>query len=165
MQMYSMGDFDAFEELYRRHAQKVYGFLRRKLSTRTSVDDTYQEVWMKLHKFRGKYDATLPFVPWLFTLTRNTMIDTLRKQQRAKTEDTLEGVDFVASSPELGRDTDMPAYPELLSSLSAGEKQVVDMHYQWGLSFEEIAEKLGVKPTAARKMSNRAIQKLRSILK
>ncbi|MCB0349058.1 MAG: RNA polymerase sigma factor, partial [Bdellovibrionales bacterium] len=78
MKLYQNDNFTAFEELYGRYTSRVYSYLRKRLSSSEAIEDLYQKVFLKLHENRGKYDDKLLFAPWLFTITRNVLIDWYR---------------------------------------------------------------------------------------
>ena len=81
MQKYRIGDMEAFQELHSRHAPKIYGYLTKKLGSGSHADDVFQETFLRLHRFRNKYDSSFPFLPWFYTLCRNTMLDDQRKRR------------------------------------------------------------------------------------
>src|SRR5947209_1135453 len=72
---YQRGDEKGFDELYRRHSAKVYGYLRKRVSDRARTDELFQAIFMKLHESRAKYDSAYLFSPWLFTVCRSVLID------------------------------------------------------------------------------------------
>jgi len=95
----------AFEVLYRRHEKRVYGFLFGKLKNPQWVDEAFQMTFMKLHQARHRYDSTLPFIPWLFTLSRNAMIDLLRAQNRIQRQEELNPIAVGTAQAEGPKET------------------------------------------------------------
>jgi RNA polymerase sigma factor (sigma-70 family) len=158
---YKLGNSEAFEVLYRRHSGKVYGYLSGKLVSKSQVEDVYQESLLRLHRFRDRYDASFPFLPWLFTICRNAMVDHLRKagRERSVEVDTIfdqrSDKTFDASS----------TINEQLEGLSTRESSVLQLHYLQGYSFDEVASHLEIQPSNARKISSRAIKKLKALWK
>lgn len=61
MGRFCLGDISAFEELYRRHAAKIYGFLKLRLKDSVLVEDVFQETFLKVCKNRAKFNSELPF--------------------------------------------------------------------------------------------------------
>lgn len=167
MQRYRIGEMEAFQELHNRHAAKVYGFLSKKLSSTSHADDVFQETFLRLHRFRNKYDSSFPFLPWLFTLCRNAMLDSLRKQKvRGKREVSLEETTARDDSGSLWNEEQQPAaLRSYLDSLSEREREVLSLHLEGGYSFQEVGARLRITPANARKLSSRAIQKLKSMWK
>lgn len=163
MRRYNLGDADAFNELHRRHAPKIYGYLTRKLKTISAADDVFQDTFLRLHKFRSRYDPALPFVPWFFTIARNAIIDHHRKQQTLVKNESEE----VEETTAIWNPTTTQAAPfyTYLDGLSEREKEVLTLHINEGFSFREISSWLKMSPSNARKLSSRAIQKLKAMWK
>ncbi len=163
-------DYSAFEELYRRHSRLVYGFLAKKLDGKEMVDDVFQATWLKLHRFRSKYDPSLPFLPWLFTLCRNVTLDTLRAGKRNR-EEAHEDIGLLSegtaepSPDEVGGHLEALRANEWKAALSPEQQEVISLRFGEDLSFDEIAKRLQIKSSGARKISQRAIQKLRTLFK
>lgn len=169
MLAYVNGDYGAFETLYHRHTNKVFGYLSKKLKNKEMAEDVLQETFLRLHRFRAKYDSSFPFMPWLFTLCRNAMIDRLRSQASLIEESHEDFATIVdtAIAPESQTINDTPAFNigELPHSLSANEQEVLTLRFGQDFSFDKIAKSLGIRPPAARKISQRAIEKLRRLWK
>lgn len=155
MVAYQLGEAQAFEELYSRHAARVLGFLRKKVRSEALAHDVFQCTFLKLHRSRSRYDSAFPFVPWLFTICRNELLDALKKPH-------LKNESLVAEVPET---TDMETYvqrPEIkLGDLPQAQRHAVEMRYSQEFSFEEIAARLDTSPANARKLVSRAIHFLR----
>lgn len=173
MEAYRQGDFEAFEVLYQRHSGKVYGFLRNRLSARTLTDDVFQGTFLKLHQCRKQYDASLPFLPWLFTICRSVMIDALRKTQRSlevsvEEPTTLENVESSTSSSlaqlEAKASSELAGSITGFQKLPAKQQEVLELRYTQELSFEEIASRLNTSPINVRQMVSRAIKKLKQVM-
>src|SRR5689334_1053623 len=79
MESYQLGEENAFKEIYKRHSQKIYGYLRNNVHDKNAVDDLFQTTFMKLHHSRNLYNTSYPFLSWVFTICRNSMIDHFRK--------------------------------------------------------------------------------------
>ena len=160
MNEYRLGNSLAFEALYSRHRDKVYGYVCSQLastgSAQTDADEVFQECFLRIHRFRDRYDPTFPFLPWLFTVCRNAMIDFLRHRKRTATEELA--VDVAAHD-------EGPDVSDTLKSLPSQEGLVVSLHYLQGYSFAEVARHLNIQPATARKISSRAIMKLRRLFK
>lgn len=103
------GDLRAFDELYRRYADRIFGFLVRHVHDRTEAEDLLQDVFMTVLR-----DDALELRPgkvgaWLFTVARNRAIGKLR---RRRVED-----DHLATVP--------PPDPEPSPEAQTGTRQLV----------------------------------------
>jgi len=78
------GSDSAWEEFYRLYWRAVYGYARKFGVGKAAVDDVVQEVFFKLAKgLPGfKYDRKRGrFLSWIKTITRNTVIDHVRRHK------------------------------------------------------------------------------------
>lgn len=164
MRAYVEGDVEAFQLLYQRHKARVFGFLVARLKTRPEAEEVFQEVFTKLHTHRFKYRKDAPFLAWLFTIVRNSLVDHIRKQNtRGKyLELSPEAVSTAMEEPRGGQDVN-EAIAEL-SSLSSEQRMLLSMRFNEDLSFAEIAKSMDISQSNARKIVSRAIQKLRSLM-
>lgn len=153
MVAYQLGDTEAFEVLYSRHADRVLGYLRRKVKSEALARDVFQATFLKLHRSRGRYDAAFPFAPWLFTICRNELLDALKKPHQIH-ESLVEEVPEAAF-----RNADPEPIP--LDRLSPQQRKVIELRYEREFSFEEIAATLETSPANARQLVSRAIRVLR----
>ena len=161
MLAYAKGSEEAFQILYGRHSSKVYGFLAGKLKDRSLADDAFQATFMKLHQSRSHYDPALPFAPWLFTVSRTAMLDTLRVRKKSTRLEDLNPVaveNAVADTPK-----EVSSIPGL-QALPAAQRQALELRYLQDLSFDEIATRLETSSENSRQLVSRAVKKLRKIL-
>src|SRR5574343_1651229 len=84
MALYQDGSEDAFNLLYKRNSDKIYGFLLNKVRDEQVANEIFQSTFLKLHKGRHLYNKDLPFLPWLFAICRNTLSDYFRKNINGK---------------------------------------------------------------------------------
>jgi RNA polymerase sigma factor (sigma-70 family) len=158
MAAYQQGDDQAFGLLYQRHSGKVYGFLMNRLKDQQTANDVFQATFMKLHAARSHYDPSFPFVPWLFTVCKSVLVDSVRKRNRVKEDHNQEALEnAVAQEP-----TPESTIPDL-SALSQPQRQAIEFRYGQELSFEDIAKRLETSPTNVRQMVSRAVKKLRAL--
>ncbi len=154
MVAYQLGEEDAFEVLYSRHAPRVLGYLGSKVRSRALANDIFQATFLKLHKSRSRYDANYPFAPWLFTICRSELLDALKKPHFKQEA-------LVAELPEVASPA-MEAPNEIsLGALPSQQRHAVELRYQREFSFEEIAAALDTSPANARQLVSRAIKSLR----
>lgn len=76
----------AMSELYTRLHTTVHNWIRQYVRDPHISEDLAQEVWLKVAQNVGRYQPGTNFMGWLMTITRNTALDHLRKEQRRPTE-------------------------------------------------------------------------------
>lgn len=152
MARYKEGDEAAFQEIYERYSSKIYSFLNSRVFDKNIVGEIMQEVFIKVHRSRNLYNNSFPLAPWLFTITRNVMIDELRKTKikvaEMKNLDTEDTVDL----------------SDRIEELAPLPQNVIKMRYVEEKTFKEIGEQLGTSEVNARKMLSRAVKNLKEII-
>ena len=156
MRRYQLGDERAFCILYERHAPKVFGFIKKRIQNQSIAEDLFQSTFLKLHNSRHAYNSKLPFLPWLFTITQNVMIDGIRKQKRIK-----EIVDPTKLGLATAKEDNEPTTVPDISKLPDRQKRAMELRYKNELSFDAIAKELNTSPSNVRQLISRGIKNLK----
>lgn len=132
------------------------------LADRRKADDALQEAFCRLWGRKYKASSLKEAIGLLARTGTNIRIDEYRKSRRVKTV----GLDGVALEAE----GDPPEEKEALfrrveasveKDLSRTERMIIRRHEYDGVSFEEIAKELGMRPEAVRMRASRARKLLR----
>src|SRR6266481_6073957 len=75
MALYQQGEEVAFNRLYLRYSDRVYGFLRKRLRDPQAANDVFQASFLKLHRSRDQFNPSFMFAPWLFAVVRTVLLD------------------------------------------------------------------------------------------
>jgi RNA polymerase sigma factor (sigma-70 family) len=164
MESYQLGNTEAFDLLFKRHSGRVLGFLSKRTGKMKVADDLLQEVFFKLHRSKHQYNKTLPFSPWLFSVTRSVLLDFAKKRNL---EDLVEASDFDRMSAAGDDSAGVKEERDLtgaLSSLPPLQQQAVSLRVYDEETFEEIATRLSTSPENARQLVSRGLKKLRDLL-
>lgn len=161
MEQYAAGDARAFETLFRRYERRAFAYFRGRTHSADRAEDLYQELFLRVHRARSSFDASRPFAPWLFQIAHRLLIDDARRafrQQevplaRLDRDSRAQPRDDVEVREELSR---------LLSMLSERERFVVVATKGEGISYDDVAARLGKSVQAVKKMASRAAIRLRS---
>jgi RNA polymerase sigma-70 factor (ECF subfamily) len=157
-------DPEAFVALYDRYFDRVFGYIRLRIGDRPTSEDVTSQVFVtalaKIDRFRGRG----PFAAWLFRIARNAVRNEQRRRRPVGDADSL-----LASLPAADPDpADVALARERLVRLHAAvaglgrdEQHLLALRHGAGMSFEEIATSLGIKPGAARVRMHRVIEQLR----
>jgi RNA polymerase sigma-70 factor (ECF subfamily) len=167
-------DERAFPELVRRFQGRVTNLVSRVLNDRECADDLAQEVFVRVFLHRRNYRRGSKFSTWLFTIAANLAKNEIRRRVRRRNWFSLDALQEVLqdSVPQLadpteGRESRMER--EQLSEAVGRAIATVPEKYRLslvlrdieGLSYEEIAQVLGIPGGTVRSRINRA----RSLLK
>ena len=82
MNVYANGDARAFEELYRRHKDGVFSFLRRQYDSFEVCEELAHDTWMAVIKQALAYQSnslSAQFKTWLYRIAHNRLVDHWRK--------------------------------------------------------------------------------------
>lgn len=161
MLAYQKGEEQAFKVLYRRHSSKIYGFIRKKISDSGAVEDVFQAAFLKLHRSRGQYNPTFLFLPWMFTICRTSIIDSLRKQGRTKETLRSERIKELNESKFCTQEKIEQGHLPNWEVIPQGQRQALELRYTDDLTFAEIAKRLETTPGNVRQLISRAIRRLR----
>src|SRR5438309_10354090 len=79
MQLVGRGDTGAFEQLIERHQALVAGTVACMLGSNSDVEDSAQQVFIRVWKSARRYVPCAKFTSWLVNITRNLMFDHVRR--------------------------------------------------------------------------------------
>ena len=162
MERYADGDANAFAELFERYERRAYRFFVARTRSEERAWDLYQDLFLRLHRFRGTYRPGGPFAPWFFQIARRVLLDDLRRD-RSSLEVTL-GSEIAPSATDAEqRVADVEQVELLLSRLSREQGIVLLAQKVEGLGCAEIAERLGKSVAAVKQVASRALRKLRTV--
>ncbi len=159
-------DLDRFADLYQRHRDAVYRYLRRWGADDDEAADltarTFERALSHLHSCRGGADG---FAAWVFRIARNQAIDARRRRHPAT------ALDFVApqllprsaNEPEADalRREEFGELHERLMRLSAVERECLALRYAGHLTARQIGMVIGKSEAATQKVIGRALAALR----
>lgn len=125
----------------------------------SEVEDVVQEVLLAVHLKRGTWDLSRPIGPWLSTVVRNKLIDSLRKHgshASVPIEDVMETLE--ADHHENG--ADRIDVDRMLGCLRASQREIVMSISLGGAGIRETAERLRMTEGAVRVALHRALRGL-----
>jgi RNA polymerase sigma factor (sigma-70 family) len=173
---YAAGDVAAFGELYSRHELPLWRCLLRQCRDRGTAEELMQEVWFAVTREAPKFRADGRFLPWLYTIARNRVID------RHRAEHATESLDAAVEDgePLAARlaDEDSPS-PALLSErreqgqailialkrLPHEQREAFVLQTEAELSVEDIARVTGTTFETAKSRLRYARDRLKALLR
>jgi len=164
------GDSEAWGELYGLYAPAIFRFCRRALHTREDAEDATTEIFMKVRQKLGTYDSTRPFTAWLYKVASNHCWDLLRRRRIRQDLETgdLETLPLEHPDPsqleKLQLDHDSKHVRAGLAKLPDRARMALVMRYYSDMSYDEIADALGVRRAFVGVVLLRARHELRQAL-
>ena len=141
------GDRDALDELLRRHQPRLYAVCRRITGNAHDADDACQEALVAIVRGLGSYDGRSAFSTWAYRVTTNTCLDELRRRRRRPEPTEPHDAGPEQSSVGVGPDEQVAARLDIdaaLATLPIEFRTAVVLRDLCALSYEEIAETLGI---------------------
>jgi len=146
-------DKEAYEELIKRHQQRVFAVAAGILRRHEDIEDIAQQVFVKAYFSLKRFDGRAAFSTWLHRITLNECWDLLRKKKVRpllyESDLSEEQAQRVADSESDGAGPDIRQRLEnqqrverLLAGLEERDKLMLILKEVEGFSIEEIAEVL-----------------------
>ena len=163
-------DAEALGEIYRLYVRRVFGLCRHMLDSRESAEDATSEVFLKLQRSIKSYDGSIPFPRWLLRVAGNQCIDALRRRQRGRqvlveVEDGAAAIEPAGSEPSpLGAvlsTEERVQVRDAIARLPENYRVPLILRYYGELSYDEIAQQLGLQRNHVAALIFRAKQELR----
>ena len=122
-------------------------------------EDVVQEVILAIHMKRHTWDQSKPIGPWVMAITRNKMIDEIRRKGR-RTEIPVDTLLDVLEAP--GQDDAIHAHDaqRVLGRLKGRAREIVEAIAINGQTAREVADKLGMTEVAVRVALHRGLKSL-----
>ena len=142
----------AFEELVRRHQQRVFALVAGILHRPDDVEDVAQQVFLKAYLGIKRFDQRAAFSTWLYKIAVNECWDYLRKKkvrplvyEADLSEEQVSRLDGIVSTnrpPESAsvRTETREILDRMLSTLPEQDKQLLVLKEIEGFSVQELAE-------------------------
>lgn len=164
------GNLEAWGEIYRQFAAPIFRFCRRALPTREDAEDATMEIFMKLREKIGQYDSSRPFQAWLYKVSANHCWDMLRRR-RIRQDLEIEGVEEMPlehpDPSQLDRMLEERTSEDVrraLAKLPARSRMALVLRYYSEMSYDEIADSIGVRRNFVGVVLLRARHQLREVL-
>jgi len=152
------------EQIYTEYGGKIRGYIRARVRNSADADDLFSDIFEKiLRKLEGFDPEKASLNTWIFTITRNTVIDHFR---RAKPSEELD--ENISDDTELDADLlNAESLGELASALRSLPRQLMDivvLRYYDGKPLTEIAEMMHLSYGAVKLRHQNALMLLRESL-
>jgi RNA polymerase sigma-70 factor (ECF subfamily) len=161
-------DRDAFDALYRDYFPRLMDFLARLVGhgglAEEVINDTMYVVWTRADTFAGRSRVST----WIFGIAYKQAIKRLEREGRARLDKLPD--DWEPESRQLSVDSEIPTLQlqdlldKAMQRLSPSHRSVVELTYQFGYSYAEIADIVGCPVNTVKTRMHHARTHLRKIL-
>ena len=157
------GDQTAWETIVRTYWRKVFNVAYRFVGTYEEAEDLTQEIFLKVFRSLNTFDRRANFQTWLISVSRNFCIDRYRSGRRDREVFAREvnAADVPAEAPgpspqaRIELQDRVALLREALRGLSPPLRSAVLLRDIHELSYQEIADELGVAEGTVKSRINR----------
>jgi RNA polymerase sigma-70 factor (ECF subfamily) len=164
------GDPQALGYFYDTYADKIFVTALRMTPDRELAKDALQEVFIEIWNYRNTLGDVMHTQSYLIKVMRSILLKKLKKESQYSPHavvDTLVSAEESIEEIIVSSDIDKEKKGRLkvaLSNLTNRQKQVLEMRFNEGLSYEQIADKLSMNYQSVNNLAFRTIHRLRSQL-
>lgn len=160
------GSRTAFDALYERYWEQVYGAAYKRLQDAGFAKDITQDIFLQLWLRRGELEIdNLP--AYLFTAVRNNVFKRMEKEKRYTPIPELMSLPDAPSNAADGtilRKEFMKVYEALIKTLTPSQQEIFRMRYQQDMTTAQIAEQLNISRKTVQNQLGKSIIHLRESL-
>ena len=167
MRRIQQDDFAAFEELVDRYKGRLVNVIHRMLNNQNEAEDLVQETFLRVWTHRQDYDFSYCLSTWIYTIALNLAKNELRKHRKFKFfnlgEMTEKGLEL--PDPKMGPSSLGHMLQQAITTLPPKYKTAFLLRDVEQMSYEEVAQILGVPLGTVKSRVNRARAVLKEYLK
>jgi RNA polymerase sigma-70 factor (ECF subfamily) len=158
---FQRGSREAFDELFARHREPLYGFFRRRLASKDRAEDLAQETFLAVIRAAVRYEPRALVKTYLYGIALKVLAAERRKL--SGNEPPL-NEDEEHERAEDGPSEEALWVRQALEKLDPGEREILMLREYEQLSYEEIAELLRLPVNTVRSRLLRSRMALKSLL-
>lgn len=164
------GNPDAWGDIYKRYAPAIFRFCRRALPAKEDAEDATTEIFLKVREKIGQYDPTRPFTAWLYKVAANHCWDMLRRRRVRQDLETGDVDELPLEHPDPAQIDRMveeqtgQGVRRALAKLPSRARMALVLRYYSDMTYDEIAESLGVRRAFVGVLLLRARHQLRQAM-
>jgi len=180
MIIFKGGDIKAFDELVNRYKDCIVNFLFRLTGDYAEADDIAQDTFIRLYKYKDKFDDGMKFSTWFYTIA----INRARSSKSGKTnkdyvylddftDDELNKIEYY-SDPAEDEDRDENEYynglkieiiKKAFEKLDNVFREVLLLRYENEFDYEKISEILNIPSGTVKSRISRGKAQLKELIK
>lgn len=156
---FQRGSRDAFEELFARYREPLYGFFRRRLASKDRAEDLAQETFLAVIRAAMRYEPRATVKTYFYGIALKLLA--AERRRLSGNEPQLEP----EHEPARESDSDSAVWVrQALEKLDAHEREILMLREYEQLNYEEIAEVLKLPVNTVRSRLFRARMALKQFL-
>jgi len=158
------GDAQAFGRLYDASVDRIYRYIFFRVTDADLAEDLTAAVFLKAWEGLARYRPDGPFLAWLYTIARNTVIDHYRTRRKSVSLDQA----VIRQDPGFDAKVDLQDEVDTLKRSMLGltdeQREVLTLRFIADMETAEIAERMKKSEGAIRALQMRALQALAKVM-
>lgn len=139
---------DDFRAIMVRYWNRLFGYVKRmSYFSQEDIEDILQEVFMKIYRYLNDYDSSMTFSTWIYKITRNCVIDEIRKRKSRPKDVWLEANEWrnvfrdkLNLEKELSAKISLEKVIKIIEKLPFEYKEVLILRFLEEKNYEEIMD-------------------------
>jgi RNA polymerase sigma-70 factor (ECF subfamily) len=163
----ALRDANAFAEIVNRYQKRLYALAYRMLGSSVEAEDATQEAFLRAYRALHSFRTDAAFAPWIYRIATNVCLDVLRARRPVSSTDEspVDPPAHVSVEGSVVERERIHALSNAVQQLPAGLRTVFLLRHESDLSYEEIADTLGIPLNTVRTRLFRARNALRELMK
>jgi RNA polymerase sigma-70 factor (ECF subfamily) len=162
------GDHNSFRQIYYKYSEKVYLFAIRYINNIEDAEEIVQEVFSRIWEYKDNLDENKSFNGYILTITKNIIFNEYRK----KINFDIYARYIINYIKGISNQTENQVIYENVKSIISKEidnlppkrKQIFNLSRNEGLSYSEIAKKLGISQKTVETHLRLALSRLKKVI-
>lgn len=147
------------EQIYTDYHNKILGYILSQVNDYNLAEDLCSDVFVKVYEKLNTFDSNkASFSTWIFTITRNKLIDYYR--QRKVMVEIPETLVYEENEDEL-KPEDLETLSKALDSLNDRERKIIVKHYYNKEKLKDIAIELNISYAYVKILHSKALLELK----
>lgn len=143
------GSDGALSEIFRRYSSQVLGLARRLIRDPSIAEEVVQDVFLKFWREPGRFDPSRGNLrSFLLAMTHHRSVDLIRSESSRRIREEKDARLAAETGPDIEEEVWQMAQAQkvqfALTSLPEGERNVIELAYYGGLTYREVAGRLGL---------------------
>lgn len=151
-------------ELYTQYHTYVSRICFRYVKNKEDAEDLSQEIFVKLIDRIETFEGTSQMSTWLYRVAANHCLDHLRRKKRhAQCVEESELLEIHDGEDVFAAKSEYRFVEKVMAATSESDRHLLHLHFEAGLSHQEIAEMEGVSRVAVTKRLARAQERMQDV--
>jgi RNA polymerase sigma-70 factor (ECF subfamily) len=162
------GDVDAFGVLYERYLDRIFRYLRLRLTNEHDAEDLTEVVFIRAFEAIGRYEHRgWPFSAYLYQVARNVLADHYRTLKQTSSLENLEPIKTKALPVDelIVQREQLSIVRQALDTLPDDYQEVIRLRVILKMPTVDVAQWLGRSEGAVRVLLYRALRRLRNVIR